>query len=547
MMAGGSRRLSPLGGHIATQRLIIDGIAPGQFLLRVDGETVTIGEPDGVQVLGSLRVERIRCLLDIDSDGVTVGGDDHPRAIRPGEVIESAGCRVRLEGTAGTGPSKAVSRLKRRLLATTGPDEGRDFPLPDDGVITLGRDRNKVDIVLRGLRVERVHCHLKIDGDTVEAMDEGKLGTLINGRRFARQELKPGDILKIDGNQLRLEVVGPGEEFPLAVPKHQAPAVAADDEPEADAEEPMESPPASAPEPARLLYEWRVKLAQLAGQTIGHYKLGPVLGRGRFGVVFRAADENGGQTLALELLSPQFPADNPELQRFATVVKPLLALRHDHIVALVGAGKNPPYSWLAREFVEGEDLGRVIRRQQRDEEYDTALAGRVALHIARALVFARQHRLRHGALTPAHILIRKNDQVVKLAGLMLDAALAGSELAEAVQAYRTPAEVAYLSPEQATPGAFVDESSDAYALGAVLYALLTGRPPFLGKTAEEVLAQIRDTARVERPTTLNRGVPAALEAAVMKLLAKHPEDRYATPAELLSDLEPIATQLGVDE
>ena len=532
---------------MATQRLIIDGNARGQILLRVDGETVTIGDGDGARVLGSLRVERIRCVLDIDSDGVTVDGDDPPRAIRPGEVIESDGCRVRLEGAAGAAASKTVSRRKKRLLATAGPDEGRDFLLPDDGIVTLGRDRNQVDIVLRGLRVERVHCHLKIDGDTVEAMDEGKLGTQINGRRFARQEMKAGDILKIDGNQLRLEMIGPGEEFPVAVPKHQAPPVEAADETEADLDEPVEPPPAGAPEPARLLHEWRLKLSQLAGQTIGHYKLGSFLGRGRFGVVFRADDENDGQTLALKLLSPQFPASNPELQRFAGVVKALLPLRHDHIVGLVAAGKNPPYTWLAREFVEGENLARVIRRQQRDEEYDTALAGRVALHVARALVFARQHRLQHGALTPARILIRKGDQVVKLADLMLDAALAGSGLATAVQAYRTPAEVAYLSPEQATPGAFVDESSDLYALGAVLYALLTGRPPFLGKTAEEMLAQIRGKARVERPTTLNRGVPAKLEAAVMKLLAKHPEDRYATPAELLSDLEPIAAQLGVEE
>src|SRR4051812_38415942 len=126
-----------------------------------------------------------------------------------------------------------------------------------------------------------------------------------------------------------------------------------------------------------------------------------------------------------------------------------------------------------------------MRRQAEDEEYDPELAARVGLHAARAFVFMRQHRLRHGALTPANILVRESDQVVKINGLMMSAALEESELAKAVYLDRTPADVAYLSPEQATPGAFVDESADLYALGAVLYALLTGRPPFVGKTAEE--------------------------------------------------------------
>jgi serine/threonine-protein kinase len=123
---------------------------------------------------------------------------------------------------------------------------------------------------------------------------------------------------------------------------------------------------------------------------------------------------------------------------------------------------------------------------------------------------------------------------------MLVQALEQSQLAQAIQENRTLTELAYLSPEQASPGQFVDELSDLYGLGAVLYAIVTGRPPFTGDSAAAVLQQIRSPARVTRPTALSADTPPALETVVLKLLAKRQEDRYQTPAELLSDLEPIA-------
>jgi hypothetical protein len=536
---------------MATQRLIIDSKGSGPFLLQVDGDVVTVSGPEGeaARVLESLHVVRIHCVLDVEAETVTVRGEDEgAEDLQPGETHDAGGCRIRLQSSAqGATPApQPAGKLRRRLVGFAGPEEGRDFPLPDSGIISFGKDRNQVDVVLRGLRVERIHCHLRIADDSVEVVDQGKTGTLVNGKRVTRQQMKPGDILKIDNNQLRLEAVGPGEEFPPIPPRR--PLI---EEPPAEEELPDEEPlpplPADASEPVRLLNEWRRKLPELSGHDVGHYKLGKVLERGRYGVVFRATDSHTGQVVALKLLSPQFPADNAELQRFAAAVKVVLPLRHDHIVTVFAVGKNAPITWIAREHVEGESLRRVLRRQEEEEEYDAELAVRVGLHVARALVFARQHRIRHGALTPANIIVRASDQVVKVTGLMLDSALEGSELASAVRMHRSPAEVAYLSPEQATPGAFVDESSDMYALGAVLYALLTGRPPFVGKTAEEVLAQIRGSTRVERPSTLNREIPPRLEQVVVKLLAKLPEDRYATPAELLADLEPIAAELGVED
>src|SRR5262249_37239577 len=135
--------------------------------------------------------------------------------------------------------------------------------------------------------------------------------------------------------------------------------------------------PANASEPVRLLHVWREKLAQLSGQTFGHYKLGPVLGRGRCGVVFQAEDAKTGQTVALKVFSPQFPQGNQELQRFAGVMKGILPLRHPNLVALYGAGKTGTYTWIAREYVEGESLTQVIRRSAEKGRFLEARACRV--------------------------------------------------------------------------------------------------------------------------------------------------------------------------
>jgi serine/threonine-protein kinase len=129
---------------------------------------------------------------------------------------------------------------------------------------------------------------------------------------------------------------------------------------------------------------------------------------------------------------------------------------------------------------------------------------------------------------------------------MLGEFLQGSLLGKAVLEHRPLSELGYLAPEQADLGAFVDELSDIYGLGAVVFALLTGRAPFVGDTAEEILEQLRGQARVPRPSTINANVNPKLEKVVMKMLARRQEERYATPAELLAELGPIAAELGVE-
>ncbi len=144
---------------------------------------------------------------------------------------------------------------------------------------------------------------------------------------------------------------------------------------------------------------------QLSGHTFGHYRLGAVLGRGTTGVVFRADHLENGQVVALKVFLPLFPHGDQELTRFARVMKGLLPLRHPHLVSLFGAGKTGTYTWVRREYIEGESLTEVFRRLGQSQRPDWELGLRLAVQLGRALDFARKHHLRHGKITPANIFL----------------------------------------------------------------------------------------------------------------------------------------------
>jgi pSer/pThr/pTyr-binding forkhead associated (FHA) protein len=574
------------------RRLVINCTDLAQFCLVLEGGCVSIGSsrdhPDSV--LQHLRVTRLRCELEVEGDHITarsakIGTAGVPYELQPGAVLKAGPSQLCLEPAAGDvagediglvptdeqAPAPATARpdpaageaqLARQLVVIEGANRGQFFPLPESGNMTLGKNPKHADIVLHDLYVARVHCWLEITPDKIVVVDQSEgLGTLINGQKITRHELNVGDVLRLGNSHLKLEVVvaakdSPGAAKPGGEAEDEMVLEVADDEAGAededapdedievveDDEEETEVLPAGASEAARLLRLWRHKLTQLSGQTLGHYRLGPLLGRGRCGVVFRAEDLKTSQPVALKVFSPQFPHNDQEAQRFARTLKALLPLRHPHLVALSSAGKTGAYAWVAREYVEGESLVEVIGRLASARQRDWRSACQVAVQVGRALEFARKHRLRHGKVTPANILIQESDQVAKLADLMLGAALEGSGLWQAAQESRQAAELAYLAPEQAEPGAFVDELSDLYSLGAIVYALLTGRPPFLGDTADEILEQMRGRTKVARPGTFNPSVPAPLEKVVMKMLARRQEDRFQTPTALLAELEPLVQE-----
>ena len=414
-----------------------------------------------------------------------------------------------------------------QLLVIDGADKDRYFPLPEEGLVSIGSSRKNADVVLHDLYVARVHCEIRFEHQRAVVSDlDTPGGTFINGQKIKEQELRVGDVLRIGNSHLRLDLMSP----------EQAEAVDVEEAEDDEAVEIVEIEEEKTPEE---------RLAELEGQTLGHYEVGSLLGKGHRGMVFRARDLKTQQVVALKVLSPVFPDGAGEMQSFVKTLKLALPFQHAHLVRLLGAGKHGAFSWLAQEYVEGESLAQVLERMGSPGKLTWKHALRLGLHVGKALQFIHKNRQIHGNLTPANVLVRFSDKVVKLNDFLLDKALEGSKLHAAAMKAKLVAEMGYLAPEQTDPGNFVDHLADIYGLGALVYARMTCQPPFKGKTPEETLAMIRK-AKLVPPSEHQEAIPDELDDVVMKMLARRQEDRYGRMSDVLSELETVAEEQEVE-
>jgi serine/threonine protein kinase len=281
------------------------------------------------------------------------------------------------------------------------------------------------------------------------------------------------------------------------------------------------------------------KLESLSNQTLAHYLIGPVIGRGQSGMVFQATDTKDNRPVALKVLLPESSRNEEEMQRFVRAIQTVLPLRHPYLVTLYGAGKTGPYCWVAMEYVAGENMRQVIDRIGAAGMLDWRYAFKVALQVGRALAYAHGQQILHRNVTPTNILRDAPSGDMKLGDLMFAKALEGTQARQITRPGELVGDVSYMSPERTRGQAEeVDARSDLYGLGATAYALLTGRPPFEGATLVEKITRIRQGSP-ERPTKYQLSIPAAFEGVVLKLLARAPEDRYQSAAELLRELERV--------
>jgi eukaryotic-like serine/threonine-protein kinase len=405
--------------------------------------------------------------------------------------------------------------VSKQLLVIAGPDRGRLFPLTPGQTLLIGRGTASATN-LTDPHVSKVHCRVEWDGDRPVLLDnDSKSGTFVNGVRVSRQELQPGAVLRIGKTQLRLEGSTPG----AAAAEQNTVAVTLGGTVPA-------GPAAGGSLP-------------LTGKTLSHYAVGAEVAKGRSGVVFRAHDTRENQVVALKVLWPEFARNDKEVQRLVRAMKTMRLLRHPNLVTIYGAGRSGAYCWIAMEYVEGDSLARRIERGGLDWRFGL----RVAVHVARALEHAHQNAVVHRNITPEGVLLRQADQTAKLGDLVLAKALEGILAEKITQPGEMVGDVRYMAPEQ-TGGAPVDGRADLYSLGALLYAMLAGRPPFEGQSMLETLMLIRE-AEPAPLTTLQPAVPAPLAAVVLRLLAKEPAARFQTATELLRELERMAAEQGV--
>lgn len=433
-----------------------------------------------------------------------------------------------------------------RLQVVDGADAGRFFPLPETGALIVGNSHKYSDICLNDLYVARVHCQVETEGDRVciTAMADDK-DTIVNGQKIKQHLLQNGEVLRVGNSHLRLEAISEGdgdeivEDYEVVEDGNAVEAEAVDAEVVEDAEVAAASNPAPSSNNTLPELSWE-NLHQLSGHLLSHFEVGELLGRGHHACVFKARDANERREVALKVLSPDFPADSEELQRFAQTVKKIAAIHEEHLVTWYAAGKKGPYIWISMELVEGESLAQVLKRAEPSNKLNWLNAWKIAKDLGKALQVLFEKKMVHGNIVPGNILLSLATRTVKLNDLLFQQALQGSEWQQRRMENKLLAELPYLAPEQLEENAYCDALTDMYALGAVVYHRLTGRPPFRGKDPGETMDHIRD-GKLELPKKIVSDMPDQFQSVVLKMMARKQEDRYTAPAQLLDELESVAT------
>lgn len=260
---------------------------------------------------------------------------------------------------------------------------------------------------------------------------------------------------------------------------------------------------------------------EMLGRTVGNYRIEALLGSGRLGRVYRAADRADERPVALRIFSDQLAADPSIREQLLQQSARLIALRHPHLVEVYEIGEADGLLYLAMEYCAGGSAGRLVREAAGSEEpvpLETSLD--LIDQATEGLEYAHNQGFVHGEITPDRLLLATADgrQRLKIADFGLTQL---GEVAGGSPAYR--------SPEQFR-GCRADERSDVYALGVILYQLVTGRLPF----GEEGYGAAEGQSRAEPPVLrdLKPDLSRPLEEVILRCLAEQPDDRYGSAAKL---------------
>ncbi len=269
--------------------------------------------------------------------------------------------------------------------------------------------------------------------------------------------------------------------------------------------------------------------ASAGGRVFGDYALLEEIARGGMGIVYRAVQTRLNRSVAVKLIRSGELASGDELQRFHAEARAAASLQHPNIVAIHEVGEHDGQHFFSMDLVEGVNLSEFIRKKPMAVHQAVEILG----SIAGAIQYAHEQGTLHRDIKPSNILIDDAGRPHVTDFGLAKQATSDSDLTRTGEILGTPS---YMPPEQAMGDLEkISEASDVYSLGAVLYELLTGRPPFRASTAVDTLLLVRD-AEVVSPRLLNVSVSRDLETICLKCLEKEPSRRYVSAGDLAEDL-----------
>ena len=280
------------------------------------------------------------------------------------------------------------------------------------------------------------------------------------------------------------------------------------------------------------------------GQQFGAYVILNALGAGGMGEVYLARDTRLDRTVALKILPPDISTDNRRMQRFRQEAKVASSLNQPNILTVYEFGEVNELTFLATEFVDGETLRNHLRLKKK-LKFGEVLD--IITQVLAALDAAHEANIVHRDIKPANVMIGRRDHVVKVLDFGLakltEKKISKEEESEAATAFKTApgiimGTINYMSPEQAQARA-IDQRTDIWSTGVMLYEMVAGRMPFGGVTTSHTIVQILE----KDPLPLSGDVPSELERIVLKAIAKDPDERYQTAKDMLIDVRSLKRQL----
>ena len=270
------------------------------------------------------------------------------------------------------------------------------------------------------------------------------------------------------------------------------------------------------------------------GFRIGGYLIKDMLGRGGMGAVYLAEHLELHRKVAVKVLVPGRDEDqNLALERFLREARAAAALDHPNIVRIFDVARYNEVPFLVMEYVEGETLQQVL---DRDGAIPYPIAAEYIAQAAAGLQHAHEKGFIHRDIKPGNLMRDKSGTIKILDMGLARSANNADNVTERLDNGAVVGTADFIAPEQALNQPNIDGRSDIYSLGATFFALIIGKPPFEGNTTQKLLQhQLRSAPKL---ATLDSSLPKGLSAVVAKMLAKKPEDRYQTPAEVIAALAP---------
>jgi len=268
-----------------------------------------------------------------------------------------------------------------------------------------------------------------------------------------------------------------------------------------------------------------------AAERLGHYEIHALLGAGGMGEVYRATDTRLGREVALKVLPAAMATDPDRLMRFHREARSAAGLNHPNIVTLYSAEEIDGIHFFTMELVDGRPLDELIPA----EGFTAERVVELAIPLAEAIAAAHDKGLVHRDLKPANILIN-TEGLLKIVDFGLAAAMShsNSRVTKTGHMVGTPS---YMAPEQVR-GLAIDQRTDLYALGVIMYEMFTGVPPYAADNPMAVLYQHLEGAKVP-PRQRNAEISPALEGIILKAMAVNPDERHASAADMLAAVEQL--------